>query len=461
MIKDQIDKLKDRIRELDLTEADLQKLDITRKYDDDFMEDADGISWRDHMLLYSIAILFGIFIVWAGLARVDEVSRGDGKVIPSSQVQVVQNLEGGIIDEFLVNEGDTVEEGQVILRIRNTQAKADYSANNQKYLGLLATTIRLQAEAEGRDSLEFPDDVRQGAPDSVKAEQDAFNASRRQREGQIGVLQQQKNQKEQEVAELQRRISDIASVMQLAQDQRSMVAPMVDKGAAAKMELLQVDREIAQQRAELNSLKLSLPRSQAAVEETIQRLNELQNGLKADAQRQLADKTIELNALKETLGALLDRSDRTEITSPVRGKVQAIKVRTLGGVLKPGEPIMEIVPLEDLLIVEARIKPSDIAFIHTGQSAIVRLSAYDFSVYGALHGEVKEISADTITNDKGESFYRVRIQTDKTSLEKNGSQYDIIPGMVATVDIVTGRKSILSYLLKPFIKASQTAMRER
>lgn len=447
-------------KKLDFSDFDLRKFDLTRKYDDDFSA-ADGISWYDHLLLYSIAFLVLIFIVWASFAPVNEVARGDGKVIPSSEVQVIQSLEGGIIDEVLVKSGETVKEGQIILKMRNVQAKADFSASSQKYYGLLASTLRLQAEAEGKDTLNFPEEVRKVSPDSVRAEQDAFDANRRQREGQRDVLRQQLMQKEQEVAELQRRISDVSSVMGLAQQERAMVAPMVDKGAANKMELLQLDRQIAQQRGELNGLKLALPRAQSAVKESQSRLNELVNGFKATAQNELAEKTIEMNTIKQTLAAYRDRSERTEVKSPVTGKVKDIKITTVGGVAKPGEAIMEIVPLEDLLVIEGRIKPADIAFIHLGQKAIVRLSAFDFSVYGALEGQVTDISADSITNEKGESFYRVRVKTDKTKLKKGGAEYDIIPGMQATVDIVTGDKTVMNYLLKPFVKASQTALRER
>lgn len=446
-------------KKIDFSDIDLRKFDLTRKYDDDFSP-ADGITWYDHVMLYAVTALVALFIIWACFATLDEVARGDGKVIPSSEVQVIQSLEGGIVDEFLVKQGDTVREGQVLLRMRNVQAKSDLSASNQKYYGILASTIRLQAEAEGH-ALSFPEEVQKGAPESVKAEQDAYDANRRQRDNQEAVLREQLSQKESEVSELSRRISDISSVLQLAQDERGMVAPMVERGAANKMELLQLDRQIASQRTDLNGLRLALPRSQAAVKEAQGRLDEMTTSFRAAAQKELAEKTVELNTIKQTLTAYKDRSERTEIKSPVHGKVKTVRITTVGGVAKPGEPIMDIVPLEDQLVVEGRIKPSDIAFIHVGQRAIVRLSAFDFSIYGALEGQVTDISADTITNDKGESFYRVRVQTKETKLEKRGKSFEIIPGMQATVDIVTGEKTVMRYILKPFAKAANTAMRER
>jgi adhesin transport system membrane fusion protein len=236
---------------------------------------------------------------------------------------------------------------------------------------------------------------------------------------------------------------------------------MVERGAANKMELLQLDRQIATQRTELNSLRTALPRTNAGISEAKSRIEELMSGFKATAQKELAEKTIELNTIKETLGAYQDKSERTEIKSPVHGKVQDVKITTVGGVVKPGDPIMDIVPLEDQLVVEGRIKPSDIAFIYPGQKAVVRISAFDFSVYGALEGEVVDISPDSITNEKGESFYRVRVRTKETKLKKGTKEYDIIPGMQATVDVITGKKTVMAYLMKPFIKASQTALRER
>lgn len=446
-------------KKIDLGHIDLRNLDLTRKYDDDF-EAEDGISWRDHILLYSILGFFFVFILWASVARVDEVTRGEGKVIPSSQTQVIQNLEGGIIDEFLVKEGDTVTEGQTVLRMRNVQAQSDFKANSAKYLGFKAAIVRLQAEADGKEPV-FDAELMKEVPEQVRAEQDAFDANRRQNADQLSVLQQQLTQKEQEVNELSRKSSDISNLVRLAKEEQAMIRPAVEKGAAPKMELLQIERQIAQQQTELNSIQSALPRTRAGVEEARKRISELQNGVRATAQKELAGKTVEMNTIKETLTAFADRSTRTEVKSPVHGRVKQIKIKTVGGVAKPGEEIMDIVPLEDQLLVESRVKPSDIAFIYPGQKAMVKITAYDSSIYGGLEGKVVDISADTIVNEKGESFYRVRVGTDKTALTKNGKEHEIIPGMTATVDIITGDKTVMDYLLKPFRKAASNALRER
>lgn len=446
-------------RRAEYDEFDLRKFDLTRKYDDDFSP-ADGLAWRDHVLLYMIAGVLLVFLVWANLAHLEEVARGDGQVIPSSEVQVIQSLEGGIIEAFPVKTGERVKKGQVILQLRNEQFRADLSSSQQKYYGLLSSVLRLQAEAEDKP-LEFPEEVMRLVPDSVRAARDAYEANRSQHAGQLGVLEQQLSQRQQEVRELERRIADLSGVLKLSEQERAMVAPMVERGAANKMELLQLDRQIAQQRAELNGLRLSLPRAQTAVKEAEGRIEELKSGFKATAQRELAEKTIEMNTVRETLSAHKDRTERSEIRAPMDGIVKDIKLSTVGGVARAGEPIMEIVPVDDLLVIEARIRPADIAFINPGQKAVVRLSAYDFSIYGAMEGTVTEVAADSFTNDKGESFYRIRIETATDKLRKGVREYDIKSGMQATVDVITGDKTVMQYLAKPFIKASQTAMRER
>lgn len=446
-------------KKIDFSAFDLSRFDLTRKYDNDFSS-ADGISWRDHVLLYAIAFLVFLFLVWANLANLDEVVRGDGKVIPSNEVQVIQNLEGGIIEGMPVEEGDTVRAGQILLRLRNIQAKSDFEANNRKYYGILASILRLQAEADGKPLL-FPDEVAKAAPESTTAEMAAYEADKKQIQNQVGVLQEQLNQKQQEITELEKRIANTSDILKLAEEERDMVRPMVERGSSSKKELLQLDREIARQQAELDGFRLSLPRAKAAAKEAEERINQQTANFRAEAQGKLSERTNELNTLKESLVAFKDRSERTEILSPVRGTVKDIKIKTVGGVVKPGEPIMEIVPLEDQLLVEGRIKPADVAFIYPGQKAIVRVSAYDFSIYGSLEGKIVEISPDSITNEKGESFYRVKVRTNETKLKKGNKELNIIPGMQATIDLVTGQKTVMSYIMKPFIKASKTAMTER
>lgn len=429
---------------------------LLAKFDTD-----DDMPLARHMLLMSIAAFFVIFFVWANLAKLDEVTRGEGKVIPSSEVQALQSLEAGIVEEFLVREGDQVTAGQVLMKLSDVEASSDLGANNARYLGLLASITRLQAEAEGKTTVEFPENVMKGAPSSVTEEMNTFRANQTQLQGQLNIFLQQKSQREQEVRELSQRASDIRGVIALQREEMAMVEPLVAKGSAPKMELLQLERTIKEKQTELNSVNSNLPRAQSAVNEATARIDDLTTTAKAQAQTELSAKLIEMNEIKERLGALSDRQSRADIKSPVNGTVQEIAVKTVGGVVRPGEDIIKIVPKDDQLIVEARVKPSDRAFIYPGQKAVVKITSYDFSIYGGLEGEVLDISADTLEDEKGNFYYRVRLRTYETELKHKGEVLPIIPGMVATADILTGQKTVMGYLLKPFVKTLDNAMNER
>ena len=421
----------------------------------------DEMPLGQHALLLGIAAFFVFFILWANFATLDEVTRGQGKIIPSSEVQVIQNLEGGIVDEFLVKEGEEVQAGQIIMRLRDIDAASSYGANQSKYLGLLASVSRLKAEAEGLPTPDFPEEVIKGAPQNVTEELEAFKANRQSLASQTRVYEEQLAQRQQEVRELNTRAADIREVLRLSRSERDMIAPLVARGSAPKLELLQLERGLKEKETELNSLLSSLPRAQSAVQEAEAKINEVTNGAKAQAQTELSARVAEMNTLRETLGSLKDRKTRTEIRSPVNGTVKDIKINTVGGVVKPGEDLIEIVPKDDQLLIEAQIRPSDIAFLHPGQEAMIKITAYDFSIYGGLKGDLVDISADTIANEKGESFYRVRLRTHETVLKRKGEVLPIIPGMVATVDILTGKKTVMEYILKPFVKTLDGAMHER
>jgi adhesin transport system membrane fusion protein len=289
----------------------------------------------------------------------------------------------------------------------------------------------------------------------------AFSSNRMKLRGQTDVLDQQLSQRRQELRELQTRSSDLSSVIALQIEEKKMVEPLVARGSAPKIELNQLERGIREKRTELNSVRESIPRASSAINEASARIEELRSTFRAQAQRELAAKTLELNAVKQSLGALQDRKERTEIVSPVNGKVQDFKVNTVGGVVKPGDPIVEIVPIDDQLIVEAKIKPQDIAFIHPGQEAMVKITAYDFAIFGGLKGVVQDISADTIKNEKGEHFYRVRIKTNESTLKRKGEVLPIIPGMMATVDILTGQRTVMQYLLKPVARTLEASLKEK
>lgn len=426
-----------------------------------FFQADDDVPLSKHLLLATIFLFFILFLVWANWAPLDEVTRGEGKVIPSSEVQALQTLEAGIVEEFLVREGDAVEKGQVLMRLSDIEASSDLGANRARYLGLLAAITRLQAEAEGKTTVTFPDEVINGAPESVTEEMNAFRANQQQLQSQLNVFQQQLMQREQEIRELQTRAADIRGVISLQREEMAMVEPLVESGAAPRMELLQLERGIQEKRAELNTALSGLPRARSAAEEVQARIEDQKASYRAQAQTELSAKLVEMNEIKERLSALRERKTRTEIRSPVAGIIQDIAVNTVGGVVRPGEDIIQIVPNDEQLIVEAKIRPADREFIYPGQKAVVKITAYDFSIYGGLDAEVIDISADTIEDEQGNSFFRVRLETKDDQLTRQGEVLPIIPGMVASVDILTGEKTVMQYLLKPFIKTMDQAMSER
>jgi adhesin transport system membrane fusion protein len=426
-----------------------------------FFDADDQIPLTKHMLLVTIFLFFAIFILWANIAELDQVTRGDGRIIPSTEVQALQSLDPGIVDEFLVKEGAFVERGDVLMRLRDIEAASDLGANRARYLGLLASIARLQAQVEGRETVDFPDEVQKDAPRSVTEELNAFRANMLQLDGQLNVLKTQLTQRRQELDELNTRIGDLKGVIHLQRKEMNMIKPLVEKGSAPKLELLQLERGIKERQSELNGLQASVPRTKSAIEEAQARMDDIKQTAQAEAQSELALKLTEMNEIRERLSGLRERKGRTEIKSPVAGTIQELTVNTVGGVVRAGEDLIKIVPKDDQLIVEAQVKPSDRAFIYPGQPAVIKITAYDFAIYGGLKGELLDISADTIEDEQGNPFYRVRLRTHETELKRKGEVLPIIPGMVASVDILTGKRTVIQYLLKPFFKTLGNAMNER
>jgi membrane fusion protein, adhesin transport system len=436
-----------------------------RKADADFVVGRAGAGLEGprgftHFLLVIIVAFFGIFLAWASWAELDEVTRGDGKVIPSSQVQVVQNLEGGIVAAIPVREGAVVEPGQVLLRIDDVRAASDLRESRQRYLALLGALGRLHAEVEGTPIALAPE-VLTDAPEVAANERALYRARDEALKSETAILQSQAKQRRQELAELRTRLDQLARSLALATEELEIKRPLAARRVVSKIELLQLEREVNDLAGELESARLSVPRIETALVEAERRIEERSLSFRAEAQRELNAVQAEATALAEAITATADQVRRTDVRSPVRGTIKRLLVTTVGGVVQPGEDLVEIVPLEDSLLVEAQVRPADIAFLHPGQPAKVKVTAYDFSIYGGLEGVVEDISADTITDERGESFYRIRVRTDDNALEHNGEILPIIPGMTAQVDILTGEKTVMDYLLKPILKAKERALRER
>jgi len=427
--------------------------------------DRKGFWIFGHLLLITVGVIIIAFLVWADNAVLDIVTRGQGKVIPSSQVQVIQNLEGGIMAGILVQEGDIVDKDQVLCRIDNTTAQSNYDDLRKRYLSGTAAVARLLAETAGQsaDEIVFPDELLKEAPDLVDEERRNAKIRRDQLDAQVAILRDQATQKQGEVDQLTNKIDNLKQSLALAQKQLNIMNSM-EAGVVSQVDTLQKQREVHDLKAELEGSQLQLPQAQSALAEAKNRIQERDVTFRSDASTELSKQRIELASVTEQLKANKDKVTRTEVRSPVRGTVKEIKIRTIGGVIKPGEDLMEIVPIEDTLLVEAQVKTSDIAFIHIGQPATVKFDTYDFSIYGGLKATVEFISTDAIEDQnagKKERYFRVRLRTDKNFLGTEAKPLFVGPGYTATAEILTDKKTVLAYLLKPILKARDQALRER
>ena len=413
-----------------------------------------------HIILIAIVLFFTIFVLWANWATLEEVTRGEGRVIPSRQVQVVQNLEGGIVAEIMIYEGEIVEKDQVLMRIDNSRAQSDYTERRARYLALLASSARLDAEIN-ESAIEFPALVLSEDRELAQREMRLFEARQEQLDTELEIQRRQTEQREQELAELNTRLEQYARSYDLSSKELKITEPLAQRRVVSQADYLRLQRTVNDLRGEYEQTKLAVPRAESAVRESQQRIEAIYSTFRQEALRELTATQAEIAGLRGVVSAGEDRVNRTEVKSPVRGTIKQLNFNTIGGVIQPGEDLLEIVPLEDSLLVEAQVRPADIAFLHPGLPATVKITAYDYSIYGGLDGQVENISADTITNEQGESFYRVRVRTEESALGSEENPLSIIPGMTAQVDVLTGEKTVMDYLLKPILKARDHAMRER
>lgn len=411
--------------------------------------------------MYGVFITIFWLLIWASQAELDEITRGSGKIIPSGKNQIVQNLEGGIIEEILVHLGDEVKKDQVLLRIDNKNFASSYGESKLRLDELQAKYLRLYAEANDQE-FDYNEARDANMTKSVMFEKSLFDSNKQALREQISVLEEQVIQRQTELRELQNKISQTQSSYQLLLKEKDITEPLFKKGLVSEVEFLKLQRDVNNLKGDLNAANLSVPRIQSTIKEVENKINEARLAFKNNAKKELNEVSAEIARLNETQVSLSDKVERTVVKSPVDGIVSKLMVNTVSGVIKPGMDIVEIVPMEDKLIAEVKVKPADVAFLRPGLKAIVKLTAYDFSIYGGLEGEVTQISADTETNEKtGESYYFVRIQTDKNYLGSEEKPLRIKVGMVASADIITGKKTVLDYLLKPILKAKQNALRER
>ncbi|MDR1243512.1 MAG: HlyD family type I secretion periplasmic adaptor subunit [Deltaproteobacteria bacterium] len=423
---------------------------------------------RAYVISGTILVFFILFTIWAHFSMLDEVTRGMGQVVSALPIQEIQNLEGGVLENILVREGQDVEKGQILASIANVRASSDLQKNRDQQAVLLATVARLQAERDGVEPV-FPGDLELSYKDVVFGQIDLYRNHKEQRDSELRALQAQLVQREREVQEAKARRTSLSANLALAIEQRDRVKPLMEKGIYAPIDYLRMEQSVVSLRGDLDSVIQTVSKAESAVGEAHERITSRQREWSSTIQDEFNQKNAALAEITGLIAQGTDTVNRKEVRSPVNGKVKRILISTIGGTVPSGATIMEILPVDDNLLIEARISPNDRAFLRISddpeekQKAVIKVTAYDFSIYGGLEGSLEYISEDTIEDKdrRGEAYFMVRLLTKTNGIMYQGKMLPIMPGMTAQVDILTGKKSVLSYLLKPIIKAKQNAFRER
>lgn len=414
-------------------------------------------------LILILALFFALIGFWAATSEIDKIARGDGKVIPSGQNKVVQHLEGGVVKAIKVREGDTVKKGQILVVIDSTPSKARLQEKVQEFYALQARAARLTAEANGKGTVTFTADLKKTAPAAVLRERKSFASRKTQRDAELGILTQQVRQRARELEEVKSSVKRLSTMLPSIRKELRETELGYRQGNAPLFDVIKIRRQYNEVAGQFRTEKLKVPRAEASWREANSTLNSRRNALLAEVRKELADTENKIDSLRPLIDSGTDEVKRTAIRSPVNGTVNRVSLTTIGAVVKPGEALVEVVPAGSSLIIEARIQPKDRAFLHPGQDATVKVSAYDFSIFGGLDGKVVEISADAIEdeNKKGETYFRVRIKTNQSFLERRGRRYPIIPGMTGSVDIRTGKKTVLDSVMAPVYKIVNESLKER
>ncbi|MCZ4371629.1 HlyD family type I secretion periplasmic adaptor subunit [Vibrio diazotrophicus] len=430
------------------------------------------------VMLWVMIAFFIAASAWASWAEIDQVTRGQGKVVPSSQVQVIQNLEGGLVKQILVREGEQVQKGQQLILIDDTRFRSDFREREQQVANLTANVLQLSATLSSvtidedfsennwensvridYNKLAFPPLLKDTQPELVARQRAEYQQDLDNLRNQISVMTQQVKQKQQELIEIQARIKNLRQSYDFANKELEITKPLADEGVVPRIELLKLQRQVNDTRRELTSSELKVPVLRSNIREAMLSRIDTAQKFRSQQQQELNQVQDKLSSMTESAVGLEDRVNRTVVVSPVTGTVKTLNVNTVGGVIQPGMDIVEIVPTEDTLLVEAQIAPQDIAFLRPDLHAIVKFSAYDFTKYGGLEGTLEHISADTTQDEEGNSFYLVRVRTTETSFGHD-ENLPIIPGMTASIDIITGKRTVMEYLLEPILRAKTNALRE-
>lgn len=430
------------------------------------------------LTIWAMAALILCFLVWSYFASLQQVTSGTGKIIPSTQVQIIQSLDGGVLQKLFVQEGMQVVKDQPIARIDDTRFRSDFAEQKQEVDSLRANVIRLRAELSsiliGKNEqwereIEinkkipvYPEDLIKNVPLMVTRQQEEYSERLDNLMNQLAIQGQKIHQRQQEIKELESKINTLLISFRIATKELDLTKPLAAKNIVSKIELYKLERSVNELKGELSAVRLLSPKLKSALQESILNRRETILAYRKESRTQLNELQNKLSRINESQVGAQDKVTKALIISPVVGTIKTIHINTLGGVVKPGETIVEIVPTEDKLMVEAKIKPRDIGFIYPGLPAVVKITAYDFARYGGLTGKVEHISADTTQDEEGNSFYLIRVRTDASSIKnKQGVEMPIIPGMLTDVDVITGKRTILEYILNPLLRAKEAALRER
>lgn len=409
------------------------------------------------LLWLSLLAIIGL-IIWASMAYIDEVVRGEGKVVPSRQVQIVQSLDGGVVEELLVRVGQIVEAGQVLLHIDPTRYSSSLGENHAEFMALTAKAARLTALANNEPFV-APEEVLLEQPQLVEMERRVWETRNQEVNAAVKQAHDQFRQREQELLETKANRDQAASSCGLTSQELRVTQPLLKTGAVSEVDILRLRRDVARFCGEAKAADAQIERIKAAIEEAESKVEEARLTMRNQARIELSDVRSRLSTLQQERLGLADRVKLASIRSPVNGTVKSLMSNTIGGVVQPGADILEIVPMDDTLLLEVRINPRDIGFLRPGQKAQVKFTAYDFTIYGGLEGEVEQIGADSIMDEQGNSYYIARVRTDKAYVRDD--TLPIIPGMVAEVHILTGRRTVMQFLLKPVLRAKSNAFTER
>ncbi len=417
-------------------------------------------SHRSEVLLWVISFTVFVLIIWASFAEVDELTKGTGKVIPSKHVQVIQNLDGGVVSDIFVHEGELVEKGQVLVQINDADFLGSYNESHLRYNELQAKALRLKAEASLKP-LKLDSNTPAEMLEVMQKEKALNTINLQGLQEQINILEEEYKQSKNALQETLSKEKNLQMSYDVTQEKLAIMKPLLEDAIISHVEYLDMTQQSIDMEGKLDEIRLSIPRLKSSIQAAKKKIEKTKVDFQVKAREEYTRTSSEISRLKESGQVLQNRVDRAEIKSPVRGIINNIIIKTIGGVVQPGMDIMEIVPLDDKLLVEAKIKPSDIAYIYPGQRAKVKFTAYDFTIYGGLFGTVVHVSPDTLQDEDNNNFYLVDIQTDKSYLMRGEKKFDLMVGMMTQVDIITGKKTIMDYLLKPLIKTKEEALSEK